>query len=62
MFQVTTMDGIIITGPDNITLATMLAEHEHGQHWEADHPPFIDHSVIWDYIESLELYNLRPAK
>lgn len=62
MLSVTTLDGKILTGPDNITLAAMLAEHEHGQHWEAHHPPFIDHSVMWDYIESLELYDLRPAK
>lgn len=62
MFSVTTIDGTTLTGPDNITLATMLAEHEHGQSWEAEKPPFIEHTIIWDYIEVLDLYDLRPAE
>lgn len=62
MLQITTMDGIIITGKDRIELATKLADHEHGEQWEQGQPPFIDHSVTWEYIESLELYNLKPAE
>src|SRR5699024_2082148 len=62
MFSVTTIDGTTLTGPDNISLATMLADYEHGQDWEADQPPFIDHTIIWDYIEVLDFYDLRPAE
>ena len=62
MLQITTMDGTIITGNDRIELATQLADHEHGDQWDNGQPPFIDHSVTWDYIESLELYDLRRAE
>jgi len=62
MLQVTTMGGIIMTGNDKIELATQLADHEHSNQRDNDQPPFIDHTVTWDYIESLELYDLRPVK
>lgn len=61
MLSVTTLDGKTLTGQDRIELACLLAEHEHGAQWEAGQPAFIDHSVTWEYIESLELYDLRPA-
>jgi len=62
MLQVTTMDGIIITGNDRIELATKLADHEHGNQWDNDQPPFIDHAVTLEYVESLELYDLRLVR
>jgi len=62
MLQITTMEGTTITGKTRIELAAKLADHELGHQWEQGQPPFIDHSVTWEYIEALELYDLRPAE
>lgn len=59
MLQVTTMEGMTITGRDGMELATKLADHEHGDQYGDSQPPFIDQSVTWDHIEALELYSLR---
>ena len=61
MYSVTALDGAIFTAETTIELATKLADHELGSNWEAGHPPFVDHTITWDFIEALELYDLRPA-
>ncbi|WP_371031320.1 hypothetical protein [Pseudoclavibacter sp. JSM 162008] len=44
-----------ITADTEVELASRWAALEHGDDWDADVIPLVEHSTVWAYVEALEL-------
>ncbi len=44
-----------LTADTEVELASRWAALEHGDDWEADVIPLVEHTIVWAYVEALEL-------
>lgn len=44
-----------LTADTDVELASRWAALEHGDDWEADVIPLVEHSTVWEYVEALGL-------
>ncbi len=44
-----------LTADSEVELASWWAALEHGDDWEADVIPLVEHTTVWAYVEALEL-------
>ena len=44
-----------LTADTEVELASRWAALEHGDDWEADVIPLVEHSTVWAYVEALDL-------
>ncbi len=55
MLTLTNPDGAAITGTNDVHLAALCLDHQHGEAWEDGLIPFEEHDVMDSTIEELAL-------
>jgi hypothetical protein len=55
VLTLTTPDGVTLTGSNDVHLASLWLDHQHGEGWEHGLIPFDEHDVMFSTLEELAL-------